>query len=128
LHRSPVHCQLQCFEEFRATSFDGEHTDSLALQDREGTPGRIASEPVVRNGILLVGSCHERRGRDSQENEELRQATEEPFSLPYQDLCKEQMDLKFRIMDLKEALSEITGSTEAALRQVRRNTSAASTS
>ena len=83
---------------------------------------------MVRNGILLVGSCREHIGRDSQENEELRQANDEPFSLPCQVLCKEQMDLKFRIMDLKEALSEITGSTEAALRQVRRNTSAASTS
>jgi hypothetical protein len=39
---------------------------------------------------------------------------DEPFSVLYQDLCKENMELKFRIMDLKEALTEITGSTEAA--------------
>jgi hypothetical protein len=38
----------------------------------------------------------------------------EPFSVPYLDLCKENMELKFRIMDLKEALTKITGSTEAA--------------
>jgi hypothetical protein len=49
-----------------------------------------------------------------EENEELRQAINEPFSLAYEDLCKENMELKFRIMDLKEALEEITGSTEAA--------------
>lgn len=49
-----------------------------------------------------------------EENEELRQAIYEPFSLPYQDLCKENMELKFRIMDLQEALAGITGSTEAA--------------
>jgi hypothetical protein len=49
-----------------------------------------------------------------EENEELRQAIYEPFSLPYQDLYKENMELKFRIMDLQEALAEITGSTEAA--------------
>ncbi len=49
-----------------------------------------------------------------EENEELRQAMDEPFSVPYQDLCKENMELKFRIMDLKEALTEITESTEEA--------------
>ncbi len=49
-----------------------------------------------------------------EENEELRQAMGEPFSVPYQDLCKENMELEFRIMDHKEALTEITGSTEAA--------------
>ena len=53
-----------------------------------------------------------------EENEELRQAIYEPFSLPYQDLCKENMELKFRIMDLQEALAGITGSTEAAEHQL----------
>jgi hypothetical protein len=40
-----------------------------------------------------------------EENEQLRPAIDEPFSVQYQDLC--------RIMDLEEALTEITGSSEA---------------
>jgi hypothetical protein len=49
-----------------------------------------------------------------EENEDLRKAIEEPLSLSYQELCKENMELKYRIMDLKEALKGITGSIEAA--------------
>jgi hypothetical protein len=54
-----------------------------------------------------------------EENKELKQALaiDKPFSLhwPSNGLCKENMELKLRIMDLTEALTEITGSTDAAI-------------
>ena len=49
-----------------------------------------------------------------EENEELCQAMDKPFSVQYQDLYKENMKLKFRITDLKEALTGIKGSTQEA--------------
>jgi hypothetical protein len=48
------------------------------------------------------------------ECEELRQGIGELFSDETCDICKENMELKFRIMDLKRALEAIAGSTDAA--------------
>ena len=54
-----------------------------------------------------------------EENKELKHALaiDEPFSLhwPSNDLCKENTELKLRIMDLTEALTEINASTDAAI-------------
>jgi hypothetical protein len=77
--------------------------------------GGALSAPI-RDCVSLARS--EDRAVDAEEdNEELHNATKEPFSLTVQQVCNENMQLKYRIVDLvlREALAGIMGSTEAAI-------------
>ncbi len=60
-----------------------------------------------------------------EENEELHQAIDEPFSVKVHNLCNEKIELEYRIMSLKDALFGDLGRSSQLL---RRSTSESATS
>jgi hypothetical protein len=85
--------------------------------------GGALSAPI-RDYVSLARS--EGRAVDAEDNEELRNATDEPFSLTVQQVCNENMELKYRFVDLvlREAPGRRRGSWDLPRQQSRRSTSA----